>query len=331
MFSSAKLSLAIDNTPYLPIVRDMFSNPELFITGSRAPKPSHITLPARPKPLPSLLDFLDGHFPRVGREIWAHRLQSGKISDETGCIVDEQTPYRINARLSYYREVVAEPRLPFFEDILYEDEYILLADKPHFMPVTPSGSAVNECLLNRLIQRTQNPDLVPLHRLDKDTAGLVLFSKAPTTRNAYNALFRHGNIHKKYLAVGNLPWDKEKDSWLIQSRIEPSGEWILQHNVDGPINARSSIQKLRAGETLAQYVLSPITGKTHQLRLHMGLIGVQILHDPFYPQLQPKTETPDYSKPLQLLAKQLSFIDPVTHEKRAFESALSLTMWDAIA
>ncbi|OIP99838.1 MAG: pseudouridine synthase [Zetaproteobacteria bacterium CG2_30_46_52] len=309
----------------------MFSNPTLYIKGSRAPKPSYITLPARPKPLPSLLDFLDGHFPRVGREVWEHRLQNGKVSDESGRIVDLQTPYRINARLAYFREVIAEPRIPFAEHVLFEDEHILLADKPHFMPVTPSGTAVNECLLHRLIQRTGNTDLVPLHRLDKDTAGLVLFSKSPATRNAYNTLFRLGHIDKHYEAVGNLPAEQGKQSWLIESRIEPSGEWILQHNVQGPINARSSITILKTGAHLAQYALSPITGKTHQLRLHMGLIGVQILHDSFYPQIQPKTDLPDYSKPLQLLAKSLSFTDPISREKRAFTSHLGLKMWNEIA
>jgi len=308
----------------------MHFNPTNHILCSRAPKPSHITLPFRVKPLPSLLDFLDGHFPHVGREIWLHRLESGKISDEHGLIVDALTPYRINARLAYFREVSAEPRLPFLEHILYEDEHILLADKPHFMPVTPTGSAVNECLLNRLIQRSNNPDLVPLHRLDKHTAGLVLFSKLKATRDAYNVLFRHGHIDKQYLALGNVPPEQNKQAWLIESRIEPSENWILQHHVDGEINARSSIQLLNAGEQTAQYSLSPITGKTHQLRLHMGLIGVQILNDSFYPTLQPEAKVADYSKPLQLLAQSLSFIDPISGDKREFESRLHLAEWNHI-
>jgi len=306
----------------------MNTNQVTHILGSRAPKPSHITLPLRPKPLPSLLDFLDAHFPRVGREVWLQRLGSGQISDERGQVVDTQTPYRINARLAYFRAVSAEPRLPFLESIIYEDEHILLADKPHFMPVTPTGSTVNECLLNRLVQRTNNLDLVPLHRLDKHTAGLVLFSKSRVTRNNYNVLFRHGHIDKQYLAVGNVPPKKNKQSWLIESRIEPSGKWILQHHVDGETNARSSIQILNTGEHLAQYSLSPITGKTHQLRLHMGLIGVQILNDPFYPILQPESKVVDYSNPLQLLAKSLAFIDPISGDKRVFESSLHLAEWN---
>ncbi|MDQ6971595.1 MAG: pseudouridine synthase, partial [Mariprofundaceae bacterium] len=124
------------------------------ILASRSPKPSYITLPKVAHPLPSLLDFLDLHFPRVGREIWQERLQTGKICDEHGRELNESSPYRMHARLSYYREVACEPRIPFYERILYADENILLADKPHFLPVTPSGTAVNECLLHRLIKRT---------------------------------------------------------------------------------------------------------------------------------------------------------------------------------
>jgi len=283
----------------------MRSDNDNYIVGSRSPKPSYITLPRLNRPLPSMLDFFDQHFPRVGRDIWLERLHGGKISDEQGRVVNESTLYRINARLSYYREVKQEARIPFQERILYEDEQILLADKPHFLPVTPTGTAVNECLLHRLVKRTSNKQLVPLHRLDRETAGLVLFSKRPETRKNYFALFSAGCIDKQYEAVASRPKDTEQGEWLIESRIEPSGEWILCHNVQGIVNARSHIRLLEAGETLARFALSPITGKTHQLRLHMGLIGSQILHDKFYPELQSEPDTVDYSRPLQLLAKSL--------------------------
>jgi len=272
-----------------------------------------------------LLDFLVDCFPRVDRATWLERMQRGKMADEQGRIVDESTPYRINARLSYYREVKAEPRIPFHERILYEDEEILLADKPHFMPVTPSGTAVNECLLHRLVNRTGNRELVPVHRLDRDTAGLVLFSKKPATRHCYFALFREGRIDKQYEAIASLPMDTNRREWLVESRIEASGQWILRHNVAGEINARSQITMLETGAEIARFSLSPLTGKTHQLRLHMGLIGSQILNDIFYPVLQPKADTPDYSRPLQLLAKKLAFTDPLSGTGLQFESSLHLS------
>jgi tRNA pseudouridine32 synthase/23S rRNA pseudouridine746 synthase len=307
----------------------MSLNNDGIIAGSRSPKPSYITLPRLKLPFPSLLDFLDNHFHRVGRDIWLERLHTGKICDEHGGVIDESTPYRINARLSYYREVKAEPRIPFQERIIYEDDEILLADKPHFLPVTPTGKHVNECLMHRLMLRTGNKELVPVHRLDKETAGLVLFSKRPATRRDYFALFEERQIEKQYEAIATLPQDSGKKEWLIESRIEPSGEWILCHNVPGEINARSRIELLETDADLARFALSPITGKTHQLRLHMGLIGSQIRYDKFYPQLQPESEVMDYSRPLQLLAKTLVFRDPISGIKHLFESGRCLAEWQS--
>jgi tRNA pseudouridine32 synthase/23S rRNA pseudouridine746 synthase len=111
---------------------------------SRAPTPSWITLPPQQQPYPTLLEFFDRRFPFVGRDVWAARLRQGKVCDEQGRAVDINTPYQINARLSYFREVEHEPRIPFQEQILFHDRDILIADKPHFLPVTPSGRYVNE-------------------------------------------------------------------------------------------------------------------------------------------------------------------------------------------
>ena len=301
-----------------------------IIKDSRSPKPSYITLPKVEHPLPSMLDFFDWHFPRVGRDTWIERLQAGKIRDEEAKTVNELTPYRINARLSYYREVKIERRIPFEEQIIYEDENILVADKPHYLPVTPTGSAVNECLMHRLIKKTENEQLIPVHRLDRDTAGLVLFSKVTETRKYYFSLFNDRAINKQYEAIATLPTDSNLQEWLIESRIEASGEWILCHNVEGRINARSHIKLLEQGRGLARFSLSPITGKTHQLRLHMGLIGSQILNDKFYPVLQPESDSVDYSRPLQLLAKRLSFSDPLSAIDHQFESQQTLSAWDSI-
>jgi len=305
----------------------MSLNHDEMIAGSRSPKPSHITLPKQELPFPSLLNFLDSHFPRVGRDVWLERLRCKKISDEQGRVVDEATPYRINARLRYFREVGAEPRIPFEEQILYEDDEILIADKPHFLPVTPTGKHVNECLLHRLVVRTGSEQLVPVHRLDKDTAGVVLFSKRPETRRHYFGLFEDRKIEKQYEAIATLPEESGRKSWLVESRIEPSGEWILCHNVPGKINARSRIELLQSSGEYARFLLSPITGKTHQLRLHMGLLGSQILNDRFYPELQPESEVVDYTQPLQLLAKSLAFSDPLTGINHQISSEKSLSSW----
>jgi len=294
--------------------------------SSTAPTPSHITLPKVEKPFPSLLDFLDRRFPNVDRSVWWHRLTSGKITDERGQVVTLDTPYRINARLRYFREIPHEPVIPFEERVLYRDDRILVADKPHFLPVTPSGNYVNECLLHRLRRRTGNHDLVPVHRLDRDTAGLVLFTVRKESRHPYFDLFRYERIHKQYEAIATPPNDPSRIEWEIESRIERGEPWLRFANVPGEINARSTIRLLESRGRQVKFGLVPHTGKTHQLRLHLGLIGSQILNDRFYPEFIPPGDEPDYSQPLQLLARSLAFTDPVSGQQLQFESTHRL-LW----
>jgi len=286
---------------------------------STAPNPSYITLPDCSPPSPTLLDFFDRHFPRVGRSVWEARILAGKVIDEQGRAVTLATPYRVNARLAYFREVAAETPIPFAETILYENDHILVADKPHFLPVTPSGGYVNECLLNRLIRATSCTALVPVHRLDRETAGLVLFTKSEL-RQPWFDLFRHGCIDKRYLAVATLPSERNRHEWQIESRIERGEPWHRFRNVPGAINARSGIRLLEQQGERGLYELVPHTGKTHQLRLHMQLIGATICGDRLYPDFRPPPASPDYSHPLQLLARTLAFLDPLSGQSMQFES-----------
>ena len=291
---------------------------------STAPSPSFITLPNISTPYPSLLDFFDSRFPHVGRDVWLHRLQSGKIRNEQGEIVNENTPYRVNVRLSYFREVTHEHPIPFRESVLFCNDKFLVADKPHFLPVTPGGSYVNECLLHRLKRSTGLEHLVPVHRLDRETAGVVLFTVGEKNRAPYFDLFRHGGIKKSYEAIATIPDQPERGEWLIESRIERGEPWVRFRNVEGEINARSHIRLLETRDGLSRFELEPITGKTHQLRLHLGLIGSVIVGDRFYPDFQPPSDPPSYDNPLQLLAKRLAFTDPLTGENFTFESEFKL-------
>ncbi|OIO72141.1 MAG: pseudouridine synthase [Zetaproteobacteria bacterium CG1_02_53_45] len=291
---------------------------------STAPTPSYVTLPKQVPPMPHLLEFLDSHFPFVGRDVWLHRLESGKISDESGNIVTLDTPYRINARLRYFREVKYEQPIPFQETILFHNDFILVADKPHFLPVTPGGSYVNECLLHRLKRKTGLEHLVPVHRLDRETAGLVLFTCQESNRRPWFDLFRLGGIDKSYEAIATLPDHPAQQQWLVESRIERGEPWVRHRNVEGVINARSRIRLLELRGEQARFALEPITGKTHQLRLHLGLIASHIIGDRLYPEYQPPETPPNYDNPLQLLAKSLNFTDPVSGENRHFESRFTL-------
>lgn len=294
-----------------------------------ANRPSEITLPAINQGWANLYEFLCWQFPRIDASTWQQRLQDGKVFWFNGDIVNAQTPFSPSRRLCYYREVVAEPQIPFTEEIVYQDEHVLVACKPHFLPVIPGGEYINECLLERLRQRFALPDLVAVHRLDRETAGLVLFSKQQSSRADYYQLFASGQIEKNYLAVAEIPpqvMAEPGQHWQVNNRLEKADPKFLMQQVQGDVNARSSIELLERQGQLGLFRLQPHTGKTHQLRVHMLSLGMPLLHDKYYPELQPKIAL-DFQQPLQLLAAELSFVDPLTGQQRRFQSRRQLAGW----
>jgi len=288
-----------------------------------------VGLPAGP--WPTLLDFLAGRFPNITPQTWLDRMARGDVIDEQGSPIlpqrATQAPYAAHQRLYYYREVVEEPPIPFDEVVLFEDAHLLVVDKPHFLPVVPSGGYLRETVLVRLKNRLGLDDLVPIHRIDRDTAGLVLFSKQKASRAAYCALFSQHQVRKTYEAFA--PW-RPGLSWpqTRASRIREAGHFMLQHEVPGLPNAVTHIDVLEVRGGLARYQLQPVTGQRHQLRVHMLALGLPILNDGLYPTLMPEGQM-DYARPLQLLAKQLEFIDPVCAEPRQFDSERVLNGWMA--
>jgi tRNA pseudouridine32 synthase/23S rRNA pseudouridine746 synthase len=211
-----------------------------------------------------------------------------------------------------------EPRIPFEEVVLFQDDHLVVVDKPHFLPVVPSGGYLNETVLVRLKQKLGIDTLVPVHRIDRDTAGLVMFSKQPQSRARYHALFSQHDIKKTYEAIA--PWRAELTFPLTRrSRIEEAGHFMLQHEIEGPVNAITGMDVLEVRGTLARYALSPVSGKRHQLRVHMAALGLPIVGDGLYPVLTPEGQI-DYDNPLRLLAKSVEFTDPLTGELRRFES-----------
>lgn len=303
----------------------MLYNWELAV--SIAKTASEITLPPTSTGCHTVFEFLCQRFPTIGEAVWRERMAAGKVHWHQGALISEQTPFLPSRRVCYYREVTAEPVIPFAHRILYQDNHILIADKPHFLPVTPGGDYVNECLLARLKQETGLADLVPVHRLDRDTAGLVLFSLNPKSRPGYYQLFVTGSIQKQYQAVARLTPQLQQAAlpqrWQIENRIEKANPSFINRIAAGEPNARSTIELTERSAEWGLFQLQPHTGKTHQLRLHMLSLGVPILHDRYYPELLPK-QAPDFSQPLQLLAKQLRFTDPTTGEARHFVSGFEL-------
>lgn len=269
-----------------------------------------------------VVDFLAHHLPAVSRDDWLRRMALGEVVDEFGAPATPQQSVRPGVRLYYYRELPEEREIPFAESILYQDEHLLVADKPHFLPVVPSGRYLQQTLLVRLKRRLQLRELSPVHRIDRDTAGLVLFSVQRSTRGRYQALFRDRTVHKTYEAIA--PWREDLPFPRTHtSRMEESAQFFRMHEVAGEPNTCTHMEVIERLGGWARYRLSPVTGKRHQLRVHMAALGLPLCGDAFYPEVNDPPDG-DYSNPLQLLARSLAFTDPLTGEPRRFDSLLRL-------
>jgi tRNA pseudouridine32 synthase / 23S rRNA pseudouridine746 synthase len=284
--------------------------------------PSCVVLP--PAPWEFVIDFLEQRFPNVPRAEILARMARGDVLNADGKLLALDAPYIAHQMLFYYRHIVDEPVVPFAETVLFEDEHLVIADKPHFLPVTPGGRYVQESLLVRLKRKLNIDSLAPVHRIDRETAGLVMFTKQPQTRGIYHALFAKRRVAKRYEAIA--PY---KPSLLLpmtyRSRLVEAAHFMQMQEIGGTANSETLIELVEVHEGLARYRLTPHSGKKHQLRVHMAALGVPILHDQMYPTL---TSTQDadsyYTEPLQLLAKSLAFTDPISGVERYFESRLKL-------
>jgi tRNA pseudouridine32 synthase/23S rRNA pseudouridine746 synthase len=282
--------------------------------------PSTLQLP--PGAWALVLDCLCERFPGVARSQWLERMARGRVLDGEGRSLAPETPFRVGLEVHYYREVADEAPIPFQETVLHADDDLLVADKPHFLPVAPTGVHVHETLLGRLIRRTGNHALVPLHRIDRDTAGLVLFSTNPQSRAHYQALFATRRIEKSYEAIA--PALPAVEFPCARSARMVAGEpFFRMQEVEGPANSETRIDVLARGEGDWRYALTPVTGRKHQLRVHMAALGAPIRNDRVYPSVLQR-EPGDFSAPLQLLARRLSFIDPFSGVERSFSSNLTL-------
>jgi len=275
----------------------------------------------------TMLDFLNERFPAIASSTWISRMAKGELVDDTGMCLTPGSPYRAGARIFYYRELESEAGIPFDAHILYQDEHLLVVDKPHFLPVIPAGRFLHETLLVRLKKKLQLEELVPLHRLDRETAGIVLLSVNKATRGDYASLFHHRKVRKVYVALA--PALRDMSFPLTRrSRIVPGEPFFRMKEVDGAPNSETHIEVIDKGEdsTSGQmfYRLMPVTGRKHQLRLHMSGLGIPIVNDRLYPKLSlpPLAGTDDsFSSPLKLLAKSVSFADPVTGREHYFQSS----------
>lgn len=294
----------------------------------------------------TLLAFLKERFPHLAEDIIEMRLARGDMVNEEGTPYHLHSPYPAQTWLWYYREVEQEVTVPFELKILYQDDYLVAVDKPHFLASIPGGRYLQETALIRLRKMLDNYDISPLHRLDRDTAGVLLFCVNPQYRGIYQSLFQGRSIQKQYECVA--PYQKHlKLPLLRQSFIEKSASYFTMQEREGSIyqlsldnsisqqpiipehadcNSATWIELIQHKNGLGHYRLTPLSGKKHQLRAHMNGLGMAICHDEFYPQLLPARAADDFARPLQLLARSIAFIDPINQQQRYFESQQTLAL-----
>jgi tRNA pseudouridine32 synthase/23S rRNA pseudouridine746 synthase len=298
--------------------------PSLELNSHEAPTPwSRLYLPALASAPSTILGYLAARFQHVSPEAWAARAERGLVKLEDGTTVQSDSAYRSGVTVLYRREVLSEPAPVQEPAIIYRDEHIVVADKPHGMVVTPAGNLVERSLLVWLRRTTGLFSLAPLHRLDRDTAGLVLLSIQPVSRGPYHRLFSQGAIEREYRAVARVTVEPEQKQWRIENRIARGVPFFRQQIVDGPANAVTDIKILAWRDGLGLFCLRPSSGKKHQLRLHMSSLGYPILGDALYPT--DETDETPAGPQLQLLAQRLSFIDPINGAPQRFISIRQLS------
>ncbi len=269
-------------------------------------------------PWKTVLEFLADRFADVDAATWIARMKNGEVVDENGSGLSPNCRYRSGVRLYYYRESEAETPIPFEETILHRDDHLLVVDKPHFLPVVPAGRFLQETLLVRLKRKLQLDFLVPIHRIDRETAGIVLFSIEPENRGVYHSLFQKREIHKTYEALAGVLADGTFPI-TCRSRLVVGHPFFRMQQIDGEPNSETHIDIMEIRGDVARYRLTPVSGRKHQLRVHMASLGIPIVNDPFYPQLLPCKQD-DFCNPLQLIARAIAFTDPLTGISRRFES-----------
>lgn len=301
--------------------------------GSQAARNAIRPLPVRGGVAPSylwldedyaggVLAFLVARFPAVDEQSWRGRIARGEVVDGSGEKLDADSPVRRGMRIWYYRELDEETPIPFEERVLFQDEHLLVVDKPHFLPMTPTGRFLRETLLVRLKDKLGLPHLTPIHRLDRETAGVVIFSHCEATRGAYQSLFQKRSVAKVYEALA-APMPGRSFPFVHRSRMEEGTPFFRMQEVEGEPNSETLVDAIGSRGDAVLYRLEPHTGRKHQLRVHMASLGAPILNDAFYPDALP-CKGDDFSKPLQLLARSISFIDPLSGEERRFDSARTL-------
>ena len=282
--------------------------------------PSYLYLPEGK--WPDLITFMVARFPDVTEASWRERMARKEVVDGDGKALAPHSPFKRGLRIFYYRELEAETPIPFKEEILFMDQHLVVVDKPHFLPMIPTGRFLHETLLVRLKKTLGEAALTPIHRLDRETAGVVIFSRNEGSRGAYQSMFQKRVIEKEYEALAPRLHGRDFP-FTYRSRMVDGDKFFIMKEEAGEPNSETIIDVIEHRDDATLYRLFPHTGRKHQLRLHLASLGVPILNDAFYPVALPCKQD-DVSRPLKLLARAISFIDPLSGDWREFRSARSL-------
>lgn len=277
-------------------------------------------------PWRTLRDHLVERLPRVEPERIDAMFAEQRFYGADGPLPAD-APFVPGSFVWFHRDLPDEVPVPFDLEVVHRDDDLLVVHKPHFLSTIPRGQHIRETALVRLRNQLGLPHLSPAHRLDRATAGLVMFVVRPELRGRYQTLFARRQVHKEYEAIAPYRPDLPLPA-TVRSRIVKERGIIAAREVDGPVNAETHVELAEHRGDLARYRLTPTTGRTHQLRVHMSSIGRPILGDRFYPVVT-DSALDDFTRPLQLLAGALEFTDPVSGERRRFTSPATLQAWAA--
>lgn len=278
----------------------------------------------QPSTATTIYAYFCQQFPHIQVNEWQSRFKEGLVFDSQGNTLDINSPFQAKSHCFYYRFLAHEIHVPFEHQVLFENNHFMVIDKPHFLTMSPTGQYVQETLLVRLKKQTGNEHLTPIHRLDRETAGIVLISKNIETRGIYQQMFATRHVQKTYHAIAAFKEDLVFPC-IVRLNMDKGQPFYTMQVLDGEPNSETEIQFMQHKGNWAKYLLKPHTGKQHQLRVHLNYLGIPIQNDPFYPNVSHKADD-DFSSPLQLLAKEIEFIDPISKLAMHFISEQELTL-----
>lgn len=274
--------------------------------------------PAGPAPWTSMGQWLRHH---VDARVEVERLLAdARFVYTDGAPVAEDDAYRPHVFVWFHRDLRDEPEVPGPLPVIHRDDRLVVVDKPAFLSSIPRGDHVVQSVVVRLRAELGLPELSTLHRLDRVTSGVLMLATEQRWRAPYQQLFEQGAVRKTYRALAAWRPDLELPLTVRNHIAKERGAWRAEVVPGAPVNAETLVEIESRDGDLAVYRLSPRTGRTHQLRLHLHGLGVPIVDDPLYPVVR-EVSVDDFSRPLQLLASELAFTDPVDGTERLFASA----------